>query len=430
MEALCPAAMPMNDKPLDDNFNDPCNLVPPSETAKDSDKANEVTPLSSPTGVDQQPPSKNSIATTSKKIDSPQTRVRISDATEVVENNPSPTATTTSGRSILQSTANIMSQSLNSSVSDDDASQSKTHLKEMHDHSNLLYKKYSDNGMKEWSYHVTSFAGLYPIWPIIEFSMAPTREMKDDHMTSFSKCVVALLAEILYVNDTTKIATVSITDDESKYIGSKADLPNNFTKLRQYIMISGGSWVFNKKAKSSNDVYARFRLKSQVNTNEIVNRVSFKFSRLGGKNLKKKQHQAMEMETPLILLFVSNRTDQASIISDTRQMLDMALDDIKQHGMLPEEFEDRDISHFTLCFNVPHLPAETKSFSNKSFDHYKEHSKKAFHFEVAKEEINYFKYLSAHVHRMKLDTKYFGKFAKFTATLGNNAPLSDCTRLR
>jgi hypothetical protein len=31
---------------------------------------------------------------------------------------------------------------------------------------------------------------------------------------------------------------------------------------------------------------------------------------------------------------------------------------------------------------------------------------------------------------MKLDTKYFGKFAKLTDTLGNNAFLSDCTRLQ
>jgi hypothetical protein len=31
---------------------------------------------------------------------------------------------------------------------------------------------------------------------------------------------------------------------------------------------------------------------------------------------------------------------------------------------------------------------------------------------------------------MKLDTKYFGKFAKLTDTLGNNGPLSDYTRLR
>jgi hypothetical protein len=111
-------------------------------------------------------------------------------------------------------------------------------------------------------------------------------------------------------------------------------------------------------------------------------------------------------------------------------MLDTALDNIKQNGMLPEEFENRDIPHFTLCLNVPRLPAETKSANNKGYDHYKEHGKKAFHFEVAKEDINYFKYLSAHAHRMKLEAKYFGKFAKFTGTLGNNAPLSNCTCLR
>ncbi len=96
--------------------------------------------------------------------------------------------------------------------------------------------------------------------------------------------------------------------------------------------------------------------------------------------------------------------------------------------MLPKEFENKDILHFNLRLNVPRLPAETKSLNNKGYDLYTEHGKKAFHFEVAKEEINYFKYLSAHASRMK-DVKYFKKFAKFTGTLGNNAPLSDCTHL-
>ncbi len=137
----------------------------------------------------------------------------------------------------------------------------------------------------------------------------------------------------------------------------------------------------------------------------------------------------METETPYMLLFVCNGTDQASIISDTKQMLDTALDDIEQHGMLPKEFKNRDVPHFTIHLNVPHLPAKIKSSNNKGCDHYKEHRKKAFHFEVAKEEINYFRDLSAHAHRMRLDVKYFGKFAKYTATLGNTAPLSDCTRL-
>ncbi len=113
-------------------------------------------------------------------------------------------------------------------------------------------------------------------------------------------------------------------------------------------------------------------------------------------------------------------------------MLDAALEDIKEHGILPREYEDKEISHFTLRLNVPRLPAtaDSKSTNNKGINHYKEHGKKAFLFEVAKEEISFFKYLSAHAHQMKLERKYFGKFAKYTATLGNNAPLSDCTCLR
>jgi hypothetical protein len=59
----------------------------------------------------------------------------------------------------------------------------------------MLFTAYSDNGMKKTSYHVTDFAGLYPIWPIIEFSMAPTGEAKKDRMNLFVKCVAALFGE-------------------------------------------------------------------------------------------------------------------------------------------------------------------------------------------------------------------------------------------
>ncbi len=101
---------------------------------------------------------------------------------------------------------------------------------------------------------------------------------------------------------------------------------------------------------------------------------------------------------PLMLLFVCNGTNQGSILSDTRQMLDLAYDDIEQNGMMLEEFENKDIPHFTLQLNVPCLPAGTKQNSNKNYDHYKEQGKKAYHFEVAKEEVIYFKYLSVHAH--------------------------------
>ncbi len=61
--------------------------------------------------------------------------------------------------------------------------------------------------------------------------IVPTGEAKDNRMNSFTKCMVVLLREILYVNDTAKIATISIMENESSYIESKEDLPTNFTNL-------------------------------------------------------------------------------------------------------------------------------------------------------------------------------------------------------
>ncbi len=96
---------------------------------------------------------------------------------------------------------------------------------------------------------------------------------------------------------------------------------------------------------------------------------------------------------------------------------------------MPEEYKNRDMPAFSLKLNVPRLP-EKKKDNNKAYDHFRKQGKKAFHFEVAKSNIRFFKYLSNNAHKMKLDTRYFGKFAKLTETLGNNTPLSDCIRLR
>ena len=68
-------------------------------------------------------------------------------------------------------------------------------------------------------------------------------------------------------------------------------------------MPSGGSWVFNKKDRGNNNVYARFRLKSTVPVEDMVTRISFEFLRMGGSKIYKKQNQAMETETPMMLLF-------------------------------------------------------------------------------------------------------------------------------
>jgi hypothetical protein len=210
------------------------------------------------------------------------------------------------------------------------------------------------SGNEVYSFYVKDFAGLFPVWPIIELAMSPTGQTKDERMTQFVKCITSLFGEILIVDKQAAIAPIAIMNDlQEDMITDKATIPTNFTKLGKWVMLSGGSWVFNKKDKGSNNVYARFRLKSTVPAEDMVTRISFEFSWMGGSKLYKKQNQAMETETLMMLLFVSNGTDPKSITNDITQMLDTAFDDVDQEGMMPVEFEYREIPKFTLKLNAP-----------------------------------------------------------------------------
>ncbi len=96
----------------------------------------------------------------------------------------------------------------------------------------MLYCIFSDDGMKEAVYHVTNFARFYPVWPIVNFSMVPNGATKDKRMTSFIKCVTALLGEMLYVDNMAMITPMDITNDKkASFIKTKADRSTNFTKL-------------------------------------------------------------------------------------------------------------------------------------------------------------------------------------------------------
>ena len=156
-------------------------------------------------------------------------------------------------------------------------------------------------------------------------------------MPQFVRCVAALQGEILQVDEKAAIAPINITNNKKEdMLSNKADIPDNYTKLRKWLLLSGGSWVFNK---ANSNVYSRFHIKSTVSVEEMLTQVSFKFSRLGGSKIHKKQNQAMETEMPMMLLFVSNGTDTTSIQSDIHQMLETALDKIDMNEMMPEELD-------------------------------------------------------------------------------------------
>ncbi len=53
--------------------------------------------------------------------------------------------------------------------------------------------------------------------------------------------------------------------------------------------------------------------------------------------IKKKPMQVMETETPMMLLLVCNGTDQGSVTTDIKQMLEIARENIAVKRMMPEE---------------------------------------------------------------------------------------------
>jgi hypothetical protein len=78
--------------------------------------------------------------------------------------------------------------------------------------------------------------------------MSPTGALKDERMTSFTKCVTALLGKMLYVDETAMIPLLRITgNDKDSYISNKSNLPSNFTKLSKYIIIR--SWQLGVQQK-------------------------------------------------------------------------------------------------------------------------------------------------------------------------------------
>jgi hypothetical protein len=48
---------------------------------------------------------------------------------------------------------------------------------------------------------------------------------------------------------------------------------------------------------------------------------------------------------------------------------------------------------------------------------------------MAKDQVPFFCFLGGYAHCLRLEVKYFGKFAKFTETFANNVPLSNGTKL-
>ena len=315
------------------------------------------------------------------------------------------------------------------------------HIRVEQDAENLLWKEFlssdpHDNFSRD--YHVNGFLGSSPIFPVAQFAFTTNGSTSAENMNQFSKGIKGWLNELLIVDPNLAFVPLCISDTAPANQWKKpSDVPSNFTKLGKVIQINGGSWCFDpKKDKPTNDIYANVRIKSTVPLEELLQAVSFEWKRIGGGSLQVKKHQSLYTETPYMLLFVNNRTEESSIVRDVKMMFGIAREQLREENLLPDEFErdEDDEVEFALRVNGPRMPGETRKKKKKgkddSYDRLNDQGKKVFHLEVAKEDIREFSLLAEYCHRTRLDKEVFGKFASLTACLTNASPSGDMSRLR
>jgi hypothetical protein len=190
------------------------SLDAPRDLSSPTDKSGLMTSLDLPTGVDIQDRAPQALTNKVSPQDSntsgiqptpPSKSVRINE-TVITANSPVgvPQGMANSPKGVTRQSI-LMSSSINAPADEEpeeyDASPpTKGPPSKIHNPNQKLYQVFSKDGLRETAYHVTDFAGFYPVWPIVKFSMAPTGATKDERMTSFIKCVTALLGKMLYVN--------------------------------------------------------------------------------------------------------------------------------------------------------------------------------------------------------------------------------------
>lgn len=310
-----------------------------------------------------------------------------------------------------------------------------------HDEENLVLKEYVSDDLEDSfsrDFHVNGFLHGNPVYPVASFSFSTNGSTSAENMNQFTKGINGWLTELLIVDPNLAFVPLNISDTAPANQWKKpSDVPKNFTRLGKVIFIQGGSWCFDpKQDKPTNDIYASVRIKSTVPLEELLQAVGFEWKRIGGGDLRPKKHQSIWTETPYMLLFVYNKTEEESIIRDLQAMFKIARDVLREEDLLPSEYErpEGEEVSFAIRVNGPRIPGmrrdNKKKKKDNDFDRLQDQGKKAFHFEVAKEDIKEFSFIAEQCHRMGLDKEFFGKFAKLTACLTNNSPSSDSSLLR
>jgi hypothetical protein len=177
----------------------------------------------------------------------------------------------------------------------------------------------------------------------------------------YVKQIGNLLKNIQLV-DPTAIMHAAVESENSKPLGSKAEMNTNMTIFLAYAPVGNNANAFKPKKNNNKtkgckgkdepdtldpSVYPTLIFSSDVNPDTIVSRVMHEFCRAGRFYFCKKQLQCIETVTPFIIYYLNTFNDSATLRAELISLLDKAHQGLESDFMLPEEFEYMKIPELT-----------------------------------------------------------------------------------
>ncbi len=166
-----------------------------------------------------------------------------------------------------------------------------------------------------------------------------------------------------------------------------------------------------------------------METNYLLQAVSIEFNRVNGRTIRVKACQSFNSFTPLMFPFLFNKAHLPSLISQFRDLLLEARQQMEQAQLLKVDDYNRPIPDFTLRTNVPRLPYQANT-KDKKFDLLTAENKRVIHLECCETAAPFILQLFHHVKSSGAMRRTFGKYVHVTGPLTFDACGQDCAPLR
>jgi hypothetical protein len=240
----------------------------------------------------------------------------------------------------------------------------------------------------------------------------------------------------------TAIMHAAVKSENSKPLGSKAEMNTNMTIFLAYAPVGNNVNAFKPKKNNNKikgckgkdkpdtldpSVYPTLIFSSDVNPNTVVSSVTHEFCHAGGFYFCKKQLQCIETVTPFIIYYLYTFNDSATLRAELISLLVKAHQGLESNFLLPEEFKIIKIPEINIRRGIPKLPGQPGA----QFCDYSREMQEARHahlIECDVQAIPFLRLLINYIKDQKLAAPIWGGHAHITKTVDWDSPKSDVSR--